>query len=101
MEELIGVGGVAGAAVVMAIVALIRQPIEIPHRFTGALAVVVGIALNVALRLATEEAAVIEEVAEPNWASTILTGFLAGLAATGLWEGQKQLRNGGGASNGP
>jgi fluoride ion exporter CrcB/FEX len=100
MEELIGLGGVAGAAVVMAIVLLIRQSISLPDRYIAALAVLVGIVLNVALRLATEEAAIVEEVAEPNWAATILTGFLAGLAATGLWEGQKAIRNGGGGPNG-
>jgi hypothetical protein len=95
MEELVGLGGVAGAAAVMAIVALVRQTVPIPHRFTGGLAVAVGIALNIALRLATGEANVVAEVADPNWAATILTGFLAGLAATGLWEGQKAIRENG------
>ena len=96
MEELIGLGGVAGAAVVLAVVALIRGMVAVPDRFTGALAVLVGVGLNVVLRLATDEAEVVEEIADPNWPATILTGCLAGLAATGLWEGQKAIRTDGG-----
>ncbi len=99
MEELVGLGGVAGAAVVLAIVALIRGMAMVPDRFTGALAVLVGIVLNVVLRLATEEAEVVEEIAAPNWTATILTGFLAGLAATGLWEAGKAVQSGGGGDS--
>jgi hypothetical protein len=85
--ELVGLGGVAGAGVVLAVVALIRQMITIPDRYTSGLAVLVGIGLNVALRF-TDAADV-----SGDWMATILTGFLAGLAASGLWSAGKSIRN--------
>lgn len=87
--ELVGLGGVAGAGVVLAVVALIRQTVTIPDRFTSALAVLVGIGLNVALR--TTEAAEIDGA----WTATILTGVLAGLAASGLWSTGKSIQRNG------
>lgn len=92
--ELVGLGGVAGAGVVLAIVALVRQTIPLPDRFTSALAVLVGIGLNVALRTTTDAADAIEGVAAVPWTATVLTGVLAGLAASGLWSAGKQMRNG-------
>lgn len=94
--ELVGLGGVAGAAVVLAMVALIRQTLPIPDRFTGSLAVLVGIGLNIALRASAVATDVIEGVSEPSWTATILTGILAGLSATGLWEAGKAVQGGGG-----
>ncbi len=94
--ELVGLGGVAGAGVVLAIVALLRQTFPVPDRFTGSLAVLVGIGLNVALRLSTNAGDVVEGVGEGPWTATILTGVLAGLSATGLWEAGKAVKNGGG-----
>lgn len=85
--ELVGLGGVAGAGVVVAFVALIRRTIPVPDRFTSALAVLSGIGLNAALRLS--EAA---DVDEATWTATILTGVLAGLAASGLWSAGKSIR---------
>ncbi len=91
--ELVGLGGVAGAGVVLAIVAMIRQTLPIPDRFTSALAVLVGIAFNVALRESSGVAEVVEGVAEPEYMATILTGVMAGLAASGLWSTGKTIRN--------
>lgn len=96
--ELVGLGGVGGASLVLAIVALLRQPFPIPDRFTGSLAVLVGIVLNIALRLSTDAAEVVEGVAEPSWLATVLIGVLAGLSATGLWEIGKAVTGGGGGS---
>ncbi len=93
--ELVGLGGVAGASVVLAIVALLRQTIPIPDRFTSALAVLVGIGLNIALRTTTDAADAIEGIAAVPWTATILTGILAGLAASGLWGMGKAMRNSG------
>ena len=92
--ELVGLGGVAGAAVVMAIVAMIRNTIPVPDRFTSALAVLVGIGLNLALRTTSDATDAVEGVASVPWTATILTGVLAGLAASGLWSAGKQMRNG-------
>lgn len=92
--ELVGLGGVAGAGVVLAVVALVRQTLPIPDRFTSALAVLVGIGLNVALRTSTAASDTAEGVAEADWTATVLTGVLAGLAASGLWSTGKALRNG-------
>ena len=93
--ELVGLGGVTGAAVVMAIVAMIRQTLPLPDRFTTALAVAVGIGWNVALRTTTDAADAVDGVATAPWTATVLTGVLAGLAASGLWSAGKQIRNGG------
>ena len=92
--ELVGLGGVAGAGVVLAIVALVRETIRVPDRFTSALAVLVGIGLNVALRETTDATNSAEGVGEVAWSATILTGVLAGLAASGLWSTGKSIRNG-------
>lgn len=89
--ELVGLGGVGGAALVLAVVALVRQTFPLPDRFTGSLAVLVGIGLNIALRLSTEAADVVEGIGEPSWFTTVILGVLAGLAATGLWEAGKAL----------
>lgn len=92
--ELIGLGGVAGAGVVLAIVAMIRQTIPVPDRFTSALAVLIGIGLNIVLRTTTDAADTVEGLAAVPWTATVLTGILAGLAASGLWSTGQQFRNG-------
>ena len=91
--ELVGLGGIGGAAGVAAIIALLRGALPIPDRFTGLLAVAAGVIINIAVRLSADAGDVIEGVAEPAWAATILTGVIAGLSATGLWEMGKAIRN--------
>lgn len=93
--ELAGIGGIAGAGFVMALVMLIRQTVPIPDKLTAALAVVVGIVLNVVLRTATDATDTVEGIAEVPWSATVLTGVLAGMAASGLWSTGKVLRRNG------
>ena len=88
MEELIGIGGAAGAGFVLVLVGVIRQTIGtriITDRFTPALAIAVGIGVNVAIKLDAVP------TASTTWTGTILLGLLAGLSAMGLWSGGKHL----------
>lgn len=80
MDELIGL---AGAPVVMALVAVLRQAITIPDRYTPLLALALGIVWNVGLRAA--------DMTESTYAVAAVLGILSGLAASGLYSGGKAL----------
>ena len=76
--------GLAGAGVVMALVAASRQAVAIPDRFTPLLAIAMGVAWNAALKLSAADY-------EIEWGATVIMGVLSGLAASGLWTGGKSV----------
>lgn len=76
--------GLAGAGVVMALVAAIRQAVAIPDRFTPLLAIAMGIAWNAGLKAA-------EATDDIAWGAIVMLGILSGLAASGLWTGGKAV----------
>lgn len=85
--------GLAGAGIVLALVAAVRQALTIPDRFTPLLSIALGLAWNVGLRAA--------EFTDASWGSAAILGVLSGLAASGLWhQGKTVLRDVGG-SGGP
>lgn len=89
--ELIGVGGLAGAGIVLALVEVLRRTVGeriITDRFTPALSIAIAIGWNSALRL---DAAGVEET---TWFGTVLLGVLTGLAASGLYSGGKAVTEG-------
>ena len=86
--ELVGVGGLAGAGIVLALVAVLRQTIGediIKPRLIPALAIFVGIGLNVAIKLDTVP------TEETTWLGTMFLGILAGLSASGLYSGGRSM----------
>ncbi len=86
--ELVGVGGLAGAGIVLALVAVLRQTIGeniIKPRLIPALAILIGIGLNVAIKLDTVP------TEETTWLGTMFLGILAGLSASGLYSGGRSL----------
>lgn len=87
--ELITVGGLAGAGVVLALVEMLRRTVGeriIKDRFTPALAIGFGIGLNVLIKLDTAVG-----VEETTWLGTVLLGILTGLAASGLYSGGRTM----------
>lgn len=90
-SELIGIGGVAGAGLVLALVGVLRRTVGtniLTDRFTPILAVGMGIGLNVLVKLDTVP------TEETSWLGTVLLGTLAGLAAIGVYSGGKNIREG-------
>lgn len=88
--ELIAVGGLAGAGIVLALVEVIRRTVGtdiVKARFTPILAILVGVGLNSLVKL---DAVPTEST---SWLGTVLLGILAGLAASGLYSGGKALVN--------
>jgi len=75
--------GLAGAGVVMGLVAAVRQAVNIPSRFTPILSIGLGIGWNVALRGA--------ELGDAAWGATVILGVLSGLSAAGLYSGGKAM----------
>ena len=86
--ELIGVGGLAGAGFVLAFVEMLRRIIGtdiIKGRFTPGLAVLIGIGVNVLIKL---DAVPTEET---TWPGTVLLGIMTGLTASGIYSSGKSL----------
>ena len=75
--------GLAGAGVVMGLVAAVRQAVNIPARFTPILAIGLGIGWNLALKGA--------EFGDAGWGATAILGVLSGLSAAGLYSGGKAV----------
>ena len=91
--ELIAVGGLAGAGVVLALVEVLRRTIGeriIKDRFTPVLSVGMGIGLNCLIKLDTAVG-----VEETTWLGTILLGITTGLAASGIYSGGKAMTSNG------
>ncbi len=87
--ELISVGGLAGAGVVLALVEVLRRTVGeriIKDRFTPVLAIGFGIGLNALIKLDTAVG-----VEETTWLGTVLLGILTGLAASGLYSGGRTM----------
>ncbi len=87
--ELVAVGGLAGAGVVLALVEVLRRTVGeriIKDRFTPALAIAVGIGLNCLIKLDTTVG-----VEETTWLGTVLLGVLTGLAASGIYSGGRTV----------
>ncbi len=86
--EIIGISGIGGAGFVLAIVYLLRRFIGediITDRFTPMLAVLVGVVLNVAVKM---DAVPTEET---TWLGTVLLGIMTGLTASGVYSGGKAI----------
>lgn len=91
-SELIGIGGLAGAGIVLALVEVLRRTVGediIKDRFTPALSITVAIGWNALVKL---DAIPTDET---TWLGTVLLGILTGLAASGLYSGGKAVINGG------
>jgi predicted RND superfamily exporter protein len=73
--------GLAGAPVVLALVAAVRQAVNLPTRFLPLLAVALGVAWNLGLKGA--------DVPDINWGTAAILGVLSGLSASGLYSGTK------------
>ena len=73
--------GLAGAGIVLALLAAVRQAFVLPDRFTPLLAIALGLVWNLGLRAA--------EVADGAWGASAILGVLSGLSASGLWSGGK------------
>lgn len=87
-SELIGIGGLAGAGIVLAVVEGLKRTFNIvSDRFTFALSIATGIGLNILIKLDTTSTVV--DIEETTWIGTALLGILAGLAASGLYSGGK------------
>lgn len=90
--ELIGISGLGGAGVVLAIVEVLRRTVGarvIKDRFTPVLAIAVGVGLNCLLKL--DSAIGFEET---TWTGTALLGVLTGLSASGIYSFGKNVING-------
>ena len=88
-SELIGVAGLAGAGVVLALVEVLRRTVGkniIADRFTPILSIAFGIGLNAVIKL---DSAI--DVEETTWLGTILLGIMTGLAASGIYSGGKSV----------
>jgi 4-amino-4-deoxy-L-arabinose transferase-like glycosyltransferase len=86
--ELIGVGGLAGAGIVLALVEVLRRTVGediIKDRFTPGLAILIAIGWNSLVKL---DAVPTEET---TWLGTVLLGILTGLAASGLYSGGRAI----------
>ena len=86
--EIIGVGGLAGAGLVLALVEVLRRTVGediIKDRFTPILAILFGIGLNVAIKMDAVP------TGETTWLGTVLLGVMTGLAAAGLYSGGKAI----------
>ncbi len=91
--ELLGISGLGGAGVVWTVVQMLRNSIGaniIKDRFTTPLAIAIGIALNVVLKLDHWI-----DFAETTWTGTILLGIMVGLSASGAHNFGKKVINGG------
>ena len=81
--------GLAGAGIVMGLVAVIRRAVDgllsadRLDRLTPLAAVTLGIAWNVAVKAGMG--------LEWSWGATALVGVLSGLSASGLWSGGKSV----------
>ena len=87
--ELVAIGGLAGAGVVLALVEVLRRTVGeriIKDRFTPVLAIGIGIGLNALIKL--DSAVGVEET---TWVGTVLLGILTGLAASGIYSGGKSV----------
>ena len=92
LGELVAIGGLAGAGVVLALVEVLRRTIGeriIKDRFTPILSIGMGIGLNSLIKLDTAVG-----VEETTWLGTILLGVLTGLAASGIYSGGKAVGSG-------
>lgn len=92
LGELVAVGGLAGAGIVLALVEVLRRTIGeriIKDRFTPILAIGFGIGLNALVKL--DSAVAVEET---TWMGTVLLGILTGLAASGIYSGGKAVTEG-------
>ncbi len=90
-NELIAVGGLAGAGLVAVIVEVIKRTFGegiVRPRFIPLLAILVGIGLNVLIKL---DAVPTEST---SWVNTSFLGVLAGLSASGLYSFGKNVVNG-------
>ncbi len=91
--ELLGISGLGGAGLVWTVVQMLRNSLGtniIKDRFTTPLAVAVGIALNVVLKLDNWV-----DLAETTWTGTVILGFMVGLSASGAHSFVKKVINGG------
>ena len=87
--ELVAVGGLAGAGVVLALVEVLRRTVGeriIKDRFTPILSIGMGIGLNSLIKLDTAVG-----VEETTWLGTVLLGLLTGLAASGIYSGTRSV----------
>ncbi len=73
--------GISGAALIVALVELLKRSIGLPSRYAGLVAVAFGILLGIALKLDSPGAG--------SWLQMLLTGLLSGLSAAGLYSGTK------------
>ena len=73
--------GLAGAPVVLGLVAAVRQSVNLPDRWTPLLSLALGIVWNVSLRAL--------EATNAEWGATVVLGVLSGLSASGLYSGGK------------
>lgn len=90
--ELVAVGGLAGAGIVLALVEVLRRTIGediIKDRYTPILSIGIGIGLNSLIKLDTAVG-----VEETTWLGTMLLGILTGLAASGIYSGGRSVING-------
>ncbi len=91
--ELVAVGGLAGAGIVLALVEVLRRTIGtniLTDRFTPLLSIAFGIGLNAVIKL--DNAVNVEET---TWLGTVLLGIMTGLAASGMYSGGKAIANNG------
>ena len=88
-SELIGVAGLAGAGIVLALVEVLRRTVGtniIKDRVTPILSIAFGVGLNALIKLDTAI-----DVEETSWLGTILLGIMTGLAASGMYSGGKSF----------
>lgn len=75
--------GVPVAAVIVALVEMVKRTTGLNARYAALVAVVLGVGLAVLAKLDSPEAG--------TWLQTVILGLLAGLSAAGLYSGGKAL----------
>ncbi len=91
--ELLGISGLGGAGVVWTVVQMLRNSVGtniVKDGLTTPLAIVIGIGLNVVLKLDHWI-----EFEETTWTGTVILGFMVGLSASGAHNFVKKVANGG------